>query len=132
VLPEALEPDRKVSSEAGTLVFGSKATVLADFYYRSVRIIPETKMQELAPRLPAKTIPRVEGGPFAEWVRGCKGGPRPGSNFDYSGPLTETILLGNVASRVGRRIDWDSAAMKVTNLPEANRFITTQYRPGWL
>jgi predicted dehydrogenase len=132
VLPDALEPTRKVSSEAGTLIFGSKATVLADFYYRSVRIIPETKMQELAPRLPPKTIPRVEGGPFAEWVRGCKGGPKPGSNFDYAGPFTETVLLGNVASRVGRRIDWDSAAMKVTNLPDANQFITKQYRPGWL
>ena len=131
-LPVELELGRDLPSEAGTLLFGSKATVLCSFYYDSVRIIPEAKMREAAPTLPAKTLPRVKDGPFAEWILGCKGGPKPGSNFDYSGPFTEAVLLANVAIRSRRRIEWDSAAMKVTNLAEANQFITKEYRPGWL
>ncbi|MBI4624534.1 MAG: Gfo/Idh/MocA family oxidoreductase [Verrucomicrobia bacterium] len=131
-LPKELELGRDLPEEAGTLLFGSKATVLCSFYYETVRIIPEAKMQEMAPGLPAKTIPRVQGGPFAEWVQGCKGGPKPGSNFDYSGPFAESVLLANVAIRARRRIEWDSAAMKVANLPDANQFVTKEYRPGWM
>lgn len=131
-LPEHLELGRDLPAEAGTLLFGSKATALCSFYYDTVRIIPEARMKEMASSLPPKTIPRVEGGPFAEWIRACKGGLKAGSNFDYSGPFTETVLLANVAIRSRRRIEWDAAAMKVTNLPDANRFITKEYRPGWM
>lgn len=131
-LPPELELGRDLPEEAGTLLFGSKATVLCSFYYDTVRIIPEVKMRELTPTLPAKTIPRVTGGPFAEWLRACKGGPKAGSNFDYSGPFTEAVLLANIAIRSRRRIEWDSAAMKVTNIPDANQFVTKEYRPGWM
>ena len=131
-LPRELEFGRDLPAEAGTLLFGSKATVLCSFYYETVRIIPETKMQEMASRLPAKTIPRVKDGPFAEWLLACKGGPKPGSNFDYSGPFTEAVLLANVAIRSRRRIEYDAATMKVTNVPDANQFITKEYRPGWM
>ncbi len=130
-LPKELEFGRDLPSEAGTLLFGSKATVLCSFYYETVRIIPEAKMREMAPSLPAKTIPRVQGGPFAEWLNGIKGGPKPGSNFEYSGPFTEAVLLANVAIRSRRRLEWDAAAMKVTNVPDANQFVTKEYRPGW-
>lgn len=131
-LPQELELGRDLGGESGTLLFGSKATVLCSFYYETVRIIPEAKMRELASSLPAKTIPRVKDGPFVEWALACKGGPKAGSNFEYSGPFTEAVLLGNVAIRSRRRIEWDSAAMKVTNIPEANQFITKEYRPGWM
>ncbi len=131
-LPPELEFGRDLPEEAGTLLFGSKATVLCSFYYDTVRIIPEVKMRELTPTLPAKTIPRVTGGPFAEWLRACKGGPKAGSNFEYSGPFTEAVLLANIAIRSRRRIEWDSAAMKVTNVPDANQFVTKEYRPGWM
>ena len=130
LLPDELEPTRQLQ-ENGTLIVGSKATVFADTYYSSARIIPETKMRELAPSLPPKTIPRVEGGHFAEWVRACKGGPKAGSNFEYAAQLTETVLLSNLAVRARRRIEWDAAAMKVTNLPEANRYVTKSYRHGY-
>ena len=130
-LPKELELGRDLPSEAGTLLFGSKATALCSFYYETVRIIPEARMKELATSLPEKSIPRVQGGPFAEWVRACKGGPKAGSNFDYSGPFTEAVLLANVAIRTRRRIEWDAANLQVTNLPDANQFITKEYRPGW-
>lgn len=129
-LPPELEQSRKLQGN-GTLIVGSKATVFADTYYSSARIIPEVKMKELTPQFPAKTIPRVEGGHFAEWIRACKGGVSAGANFEYASQLTETILLSNVAVRARRKIDWDSAAMKVTNLPDANEFLTKTYRPGF-
>lgn len=131
-LPKDLEDGIALNPEAGTLVFGSKATVLCSFYYDSVRIIPEVRRREMASQLPARTIPRVEGGPFAEWLRAIKStGPRPGSSFEYSGPFTETVLLGNVATRAKRRIEWDSGALKITNIPAANALLTKTYRPGW-
>lgn len=132
MLPEGLEPNAQVSrSGSGTFIVGSKATVFAPDYYESVRIIPETKMREIAPSLPAKTLPRIEGGHFAEWIRACKGGPEAGSNFAYASKLTELCLLSNVAVRARRTIEWDAKAMKVTNLPYANEYITKAYRPGW-
>ncbi len=129
-LPPEFEEARKLQGN-GTLLIGSKAIVFADLYYSSVRIIPEAKMQALAPSLPPKTLPRIAGGHFAEWIRACKGGEPAGANFDYASRLTETVLLSNVAIRANRRIEWDSAAMKVTNLASANQFITKTYRPGF-
>lgn len=129
-VPADLEETRKLQDN-GTLLIGSKATVMCDTYYDSVRIIPETKMKEMAPSLPPKTIPRVAGGHFAEWLRACKGGVPAGSNFEYASRLTESVLIGNVALRARRRIEWDSASMKVTNLPSANEFVTTHYRAGF-
>jgi predicted dehydrogenase len=123
--------DEKPFPENGTLIVGSKATVLAPTYYESIRIVPEARMQELIPTLPPKTLPRVEGGHFAEWIRACKGGPAAGSNFAYASRLTELCLLSNIAVRARRPIDWDAAAMKVTNLPYANQYLTQEYRPGF-
>jgi predicted dehydrogenase len=129
-MPPELEEPRRLQDN-GTLLIGSKATVLADMLYESIRIIPEAKMKEQAASLPPKTIPRVAGGHFAEWIRACKGGVPAGSNFDYSSRLTESVLLGNVALRAKRRIEWDSAAMKVTNLASANEFLTEHFRPDF-
>lgn len=115
-----------------TFIVGSKASVLADATYFTVRIVPEAKMQELAPALPARTIPRIPGGDhFREWTEACKGGTPAGGNFDYSSRLTEMVLLSNVAIRARRKIEWDSAAMKVTNVASANQFLTKEYRPGF-
>ena len=60
-----------------------------------------------------------------------KGGPAAGSNFDYSGPFTETVLLGNLAIRSGRQLDWDAENLRVTNFDPANQYVTKQYRNGW-
>jgi|SRR5208283_1680886 len=128
--PPELEEGRTLL-ENGTMLVGSKATVVADCYYDSIRIIPEAKMKEMAPGLPPRTIPRVPGGHFAEWIRACKGGVPAGSNFEYSTRLAESVLIGNIALRTNRRIEWDSAAMKVTNLASANEFVTEHYRPGF-
>ena len=67
-----------------------------------------------------------------EWLLACKGGSKPISNFDYAGPLTEILLLGILALRApGRRLEWDSANMKIRNAPELDPFIHIAYRKGW-
>ena len=53
------------------------------------------------------------------------------SNFDYAGMLTETILLGNVAMRAGKKLEWDGPSLKITNVPEADKYLQTEYRKGW-
>lgn len=116
---------------SGSLIVGSRETVVAESHYQRVRIIPEARMREAAPALPAKTIPRIEGGHFAEWVRACKGGPEAGSNFDYAARLTEICLLSNVAVRARRPLEWDHANMRVTNYEPANRHLAKEYRPGF-
>jgi predicted dehydrogenase len=112
--------------KAGYLMMGSKATVYNPTEKgESPRIVPEAKRQALRDSMPEPSIPRVPaGGPHMEWVRACKGGPTPGSNFDYAGPLTEMVLLGNLAIRAkGNRILWDSENLKVTNMPELNKYV---------
>ena len=75
---------------------------------------------------------QFDDGHYAEWIDAIKGGPAPLSNFvDYSGPLTETVLLGNVAYRLGKRIEWDSAQLKVNGMPEADALLKPSYRTGW-
>ncbi|MFP6618592.1 MAG: Gfo/Idh/MocA family oxidoreductase [Pirellulaceae bacterium] len=68
---------------------------------------------------------------YQEWITACKGGKPALSNFDYAGPMTESILLGNVALRTGATIHWDAKSMKITNLPGANQYIQHHYRAGW-
>lgn len=79
---------------------------------------------------PARTIPRSIGH-YREWLEACKGGQKAGANFDYGGPLTEVVLLGNVAIRTGKKLDWDGPNMKVTNVPEANEYLHRPYCGGW-
>jgi len=68
---------------------------------------------------------------YKDWVRACKGGKKALTPFDYSGPLTETVLLGNVAAFAGQKLDWDAKNMKITNMPQANNMLRRNYRKGW-
>lgn len=94
----------------------------------SPRLIPESRMQEY--KRPPKTLPRSKGH-WKEWLDACRGGEPGRSNFDFSGPLTEAVLLGTVAVRTGKTLEWDAANMKVTNVPEANDLLHYKYRDGW-
>lgn len=102
-------------------------------YSENLRIIPETKMR--AYRRPPKRLPRIEGGPGGhekDWIRACKGGPAASSNFDYSGPFTETVVMGNLAVlNPGKKLLWDGRNMKVTNDEKANAFVQPKFRDGW-
>jgi predicted dehydrogenase len=127
--PEELEDGRRMPEEGGLVFKGSKGKIMCGVYGDSPRLIPERLMQEV--RRPEKTIPRVEGTHEQEWVRASKGGAKAGAAFEYSGPLTEICLLGNVAKKLDTRIEWDSANLRVTNNPEAETLIRRPYREGW-
>ena len=125
-LPKGLEPGRKLPGQGG-LYYGEKGTILAP-HMGGPRLIPDSKMKGF--KAPEPFLPRGVNH-YQEWIRACKGGPKPLANFDYSGPLTETILLGNVAARAGRKLFWDGPNLKVTNAPEANEYLKREYREGW-
>ena len=128
--PAELEDGRTMGdSEGGVLFKGEKGTLMCGTYGGSPRLIPESKME--AYERPPKTLPRVEGTHEDDWVRACKSGEPAGANFDYSGPLTEVALLGNVAKRMDVRLQWDGPSMSVANVPEASQYIRTAYRDGW-
>ncbi len=128
--PIDIEDGRRLGNvEGGALFKGSKGKLMAGVYGEGARLIPESRMKEY--KQPPKTIPRVKGSHEQDWVRACKDGQPAGANFEYSGLLTEVCLLGNVARRVDARIEWDADNMKVTNMPEANKYVRTQYREGW-
>ena len=81
---------------------------------------------------PPIVIPRVPGNnPHLDWIRACKGGPAACSNFEISGPFTEMVLLGNVALRLNKTIEWDSEHLRVKNAPEAAQYVKKHYRHGW-
>lgn len=128
--PAALEASRSLKGN-GTVIVGEDGCIMADTYANSVQIVPEEKYKAWRETKPEQTIPRIEGGHFAEWIRACKGGPKAGSNFEYSGPMTEYVLLGNLAIRSGRRLDWDGESMRVTNFEPANQYVRKSYREGW-
>jgi predicted dehydrogenase len=134
--PEELEDGRRFPAEGGSLIKGSKGTIMAGVYGDSPRIIPEAKMKEVAPLV--KSLSTSErradlhsGAHEQNWVQACKSGQAAVADFAYSAPLTETCLLGNIAQRVDSRILWDAENCKVTNLPDANKYIRSEYREGW-
>jgi hypothetical protein len=114
---------------AGVMFIGEKGHMFAD--YGSYKLYPEDKFADF--KAPEPTIPRSIGH-HAEWIKACKDGSPTTCNFDYSGALTETVLLGNVAFRAGagEKIEWDAANLKVTNSDVAQRFIQRDYRKGWV
>jgi len=123
-----LTGDRKYPSN-GSLLVGRKGKILIA-HGAGPRLLPEELMRDFT--RPDKTILRNRGGHFGEWITACKGGRAAMSNFSYSGPLTEMVLLGCLAQRVGRRIEWDAEKLKVTNVPEANQHVHREYRKGWV
>ena len=127
--PPQLEAGHDLPDQGGVIFKGSKGALMCGVYGESPRLIPETAMQ--AYQRPPKTLPRIKGSHEMDWVNAAKAGVQPGAHFGYSGPLTETCLLGNIAKRVDARIEWNSANLKITNLPDANKYVRAEYRKGW-
>jgi len=111
---------------SGVLFVGDKGMLLCDYGQRF--LLPEDNFKEF--KAPEPTIAKSIGH-HAEWIKACKDGSPTTCNFDYSGALSETVLLGNVAFRVGKKIQWNGEEMKITNAPEADQYIREEYRKGW-
>jgi hypothetical protein len=123
-------PENAEMPDNGTVFIGDKGKLRWGHSSAPV-LIPESKMNDFQP--PPKTLPRCESNHFVEWTTACKGGRPAFSNFDHAGPLTELVLLGNLAIRagLGKKVEWDSARLKVKNLPKLNQFVRREYRKGW-
>ena len=114
----------------GSLIVGSKATIaFREWNPNGFRVLSEGK--ELKYDDPDPIFPRVGDNPYKEWISACKGGSLCLSNFEYSVPLTEMVLLGNVALRAGKRIDWDSENLKAKGNAEVDHLIRSAARKGW-
>ena len=127
--PPELEEGRNLDSN-GIMFVGDKGKILCGGWSGAPRIIPETKMK--AYERPPKTLKRSIGH-HREWIQACKDNNPKGAlaGFEYSGPFTESLLVGNLAVRLGRRIEWDARRMRATNAPEADKYINKSYRKGW-
>ena len=119
--------------DSGSLLLGDKGTLFSpNDYGAKYVLLPENKFQGV--KTPAQRLPRAPGNSnYREWVEACRAN-KPElcmSNFGYAGPLTETVVLGCVAMRAGKRIEWDGPKMKITNDEKANAFLKREYRQPW-
>ena len=141
--PEGVGPDVKLGDgKNGSLFIGEKGMITAATYGGNPRLLPEEKGKEI--KRPEPTLPRIKIGDDEkkledtdyqhkqDWFRAIRGlGPDPCSNFSYSGPFTEYVVLGNLALRVNGKIEWDAKNLKVTNNEQANQWVSKEYPKGW-
>jgi len=127
--PEELEEGRRIGDN-GILFVGDKGKLLGGSHAGVPRLIPEARMKEYG--RPPKTLPRSPGH-HQEWIEACKAGkPQDAkSGFWYAGPFVEALLVGNLAVRLQKRVEWDSEKMRSPNCPEADNYITKFYRAGF-
>lgn len=131
--PDILEKGRMMGDDGGgVLMVGAKGMIMCSTYGDNPRLLPEKLMQEY--KRPEKSIPRSPG-IMEEWIAAIKAGKKSTTDIpEYSGALTEVMLLGNVALRFKDSktvLQWDPVKMEFPNLPEANPFVHKNYRIGW-
>jgi predicted dehydrogenase len=142
--PDELGPDQRMGDGGGgAIIVGTKGKMMCETYGANPTLLPTSKTKETNV---AKTLARVPEGHYVQWVNACiagKGKKELSSPFEYAGPLTETILMGNLAIRswnikdakgkfTGRKkLLWDAKNMKIMNYDEANEFVKREYRDGW-
>ena len=122
---------------SGCLIVGDKGVLFTpDDYGMVFKLYPDDDFADY--KGPAETLPRTGANAESadpkqheEWIKACKGGPKPYSSFDFASLLVETILLGNLALRTGKKLEWDGPNMKAKNCPEANSLVSVTYRKGW-
>ncbi|HTS44569.1 MAG TPA: Gfo/Idh/MocA family oxidoreductase [Puia sp.] len=128
-LPEELDADGESLQREGMLFVGDKGKILAGYYCDNPHLIPKTKMDNYlnGQQIPKEVRQRTDD----VWIDAFKTKTQSPGSFLYAGPITETILLGAVALRAGKKVEYDSVNMKITNLPDANKYLVREYRPGW-
>lgn len=124
MIPKEVSGERVPAS--GVMFIGTQGKMFAD--YGKYKLFPTDKFADFKP--PEKTIEKSIGH-HREWLKACRDGSPTTCNFDYSGALTEAVLLGNVAYRSGKGFKWDGEKMTVLDNPAAEKFLTKEYRAGW-
>ncbi len=126
--PDGLKDDQDLKEE-GLLFVGDRGAILCGFNGRGLKLFPEDR--EKSYKRPPKTLPRSPGHQ-REWLDACKGEKiKPGADFAFSGVVTEALLLGNVALRMGQRLLWDQASLRAVNAASAQQYIRPERRTGW-
>jgi predicted dehydrogenase len=142
--PEELSPEEQMGDNGGgAIIEGTKGKMMCSTYGRNPLLLPTARTKEV--KVP-QTLARVPEGHYVQWVNACIAGygkKELSSSFDYAGPLTETILMGNLALRawniknekgafIGRKkLLWDAENMKITNFDEANAFVKRDYKNNY-
>jgi predicted dehydrogenase len=124
--PKAVSEGKIPAWDSGVLFVGDKCQLLAS--YSRHQLLLDENVREF--QRPQPFIPKSIGH-HQEWLHACRTGAPTTCNFEYAGWLTEANHLGNVAYRVGKKLEWNAAEMRATNAPEADPFIRRAYRPGW-
>ncbi len=139
LLNKVLKQGAKLSA-SGSILLGDKGILFSpNDYGEAFSLLPEKDFANY--KGPEKTLPRRDSGGKGrkeldllmkeEWAEAIRGGPPAFSNFDFASVMTESILLGNVAIRVGKKLEYDGKQGKVTNVPEAAKLIQPEFRQGW-
>lgn len=133
--PKELEISRPLNQAASNVLFiGSKGVLRCGEYGDNPQLLPYERNREFANNKPPQTLTRIKTSHEGNWLEACKTGGQATSNFDYAGPLTEMVTMGNLAIRpenVGKKLEWDGANMRVTNDEKANEYVQMRYREGW-
>ncbi len=129
--PDELEHSRRMGdSDGGVLFVGDKGKLMCGCYGRRPELIPYSRMREF--QRPEPTLERIKTSHEMNWVNACKAGTEASTPFDYAGPFTEMVLMGNLCLfRPGEKIVWDGDNMQCTNIPELNQYVNPPYREGW-
>jgi hypothetical protein len=129
--PDGLPDDVVFDSEGGGIFIGDKGILIHNTYGENPRVFGPG-VAEAAAAVP-KTLPRITESHQMNWVRACKGETEASSPFEYGTSLNETMVLGVAALRAGqgRKLIYDAENMKFTNAPDANQYLTREYRSGW-
>src|SRR5215472_15295360 len=131
--PDELEIDNKELPDEGMMFVGTKGKILAGFFLEDPRLIPESRMNK-QPVASAPVRQRDQEGVPAgmrQWIAAVRGGPQSPSSFLNAGPISEAVNLYAVALRTGRKLLYDGQSQKVTNVAEADKYLSREYRKGW-
>jgi len=129
--PPELEEDHQDLPLEGMMFVGRKGKILAGFLVEKPRLIPERRMRRYAvPAAPPSKPPEVAPS-FKQWMAAVRGGEQPPSSFLQAGPISEAVSLYAVALRTRRKLLYDAATRKITNVSDANRYLSRAYRSGW-
>jgi hypothetical protein len=132
--PPELDEDRKEFPAEAMMFVGDKGKILAGFRVENPRLIPERRMSGFPSPPAAARTPRESGQLSAglrQWAAACKGGAQSPGSFLHAGGISEAVNLYAVALRTRRRLYYDAASRKITNVAEANKYLSREYRKGW-
>jgi hypothetical protein len=108
---------------------GDQGKILAGFRCENPRLLPDSKMKTYMGGKDSVKTTVARGNDI--WIDAFRNKTQSPGSFLLAGPITETILLGGVALRAGKKVEYDSANMKITNFPDANQYLVREYRKGW-